>query len=111
MAKKTHVGSSVEARSIMVTSRPHLIDNNPIDAILGTAPIAKTLRRCSVHTHSLVWCVSQCSGCRVIGDTDSKLDGLPSGERLSSMPIIMFTHILTAHADLITGSTCHRVPT
>ena len=51
----------------------------------------------------------ECSGCRVIGGT--KLDAMPSGERLSSMPIIMFTHLLTADADVITESTDHRVPT
>ena len=51
----------------------------------------------------------ECSGCRVIGGT--KLDAMPSGERLSSMPIIMFTHLLTADADVITESTNHRVPT
>ena len=51
----------------------------------------------------------ECSGCRVIGGT--KLDGLPSGERLSSLTIIIFTHLLSADADVLAGSTDHRVPT
>ena len=41
----------------------------------------------------------------------TKLDGLPSGERLSSLPIIIFTHLLSTDADVFAGSTDHRVPT
>ena len=51
----------------------------------------------------------KCHGCWVIGGTEP--DAPPSGQGLASLTFIISTQLLTADADVLAGSSGHRVPT